>query len=181
MLDLALIVDIHRHESRTDHGLFGGFLQVEAILLRQQSREYPALALQLLERSLLGDLSILEDDDLFHVAKRAEAVRDHDNSASNNQFFQRVHHLIQGGGRFIQDQDGRIAQDGTGDGHTLALAPRQILALFAYFTIISAEIPDDGFVYVGLFRRLDHFIQGRTRLAYGNIFSHCTLKQHRVL
>ena len=90
-------------------------------------------------------------------------MRDHDNGAANNQFFQRVQHLglrfnVQGGGRLIKNQDGRITQDGAGDGHALALSARQILALLAYLTIVSAEVFDDGFVDVGLFRRLDHFI-----------------------
>src|SRR5260370_16987381 len=43
LLDLALIVDIHRHESRTAPRLFLGFLPVQPLLLPHHSPHSPPL------------------------------------------------------------------------------------------------------------------------------------------
>ena len=56
---------------------------------------------------------------------------------------------VQGGGRFVQDQDARVLQDGAGDGDALLLAAGELVAALA----------DDGVVAVG--QRGDVVVDGR--------------------
>ena len=97
-----------------------------------------------------------------------------------------MHHLglglnVQGRGGFIQDQDRGIAQNGTGNRHTLSLTAGQIFALLAYQPVISAQILQDTFMNVRLFRRLDNLLLACPWFSYSDVFADTPLKQHRVL
>ena len=88
---------------------------------------------------------------------------------------------VKGRGRFIKNQDWRVTKNSTSNRYALALSTRQILALFAYQAVVSAQIAQNHLVNVRLFRRLDNFVIIGSRFPYFDVFTDGALKQHRVL
>src|ERR1700693_4883782 len=76
--------------------------------------------------TLLDDLALIHDDDVVGVADGREAVRDHDAGSALSKSRHRLLDLDLGArvdtaGRLVQDQDGSIGQEGSGDGQQLLL------------------------------------------------------------
>jgi len=75
----------------------------------------------------LDDSSFVEDADEVGVFDGGEAVGDDDGGTVAHQFFEGVldesfRFGIEGGGGFVEDEDGGIAEDSAGDAESLALA-----------------------------------------------------------
>ncbi len=69
----------------------------------------------------------IEQQNAIGVAHRGEPVGDHQGGAVGGEFFQcflneRLALGIESAGRLVEQQDGRVTQDGAGDGDTLALS-----------------------------------------------------------
>ena len=87
-------------------------------------------------RALRDDAAVVHDDDAVGLQHRREPMRDDDRRAPLHQAIERGLHQslalgIERAGRFVEQQDRRIAQDGARDGDALALAagkPRAALA-----------------------------------------------------
>ena len=97
-----------------------------AILLFEQTGKHPAQALQFPVAPSLNNAPVAQDDDFIYVAECAEPVGNHDHCAPDDQGIHCTHHFdlsldIQGGCRFVQDQDRRITQDGARYGQPLPL------------------------------------------------------------
>ncbi len=76
---------------------------------------------QLLVCALLDDLAMVDDDHIIGIADGAEAVSDDETGTPFHQAQQRLLDTRLGagvnrGGRFVEDQDGGVCQDGAGDG-----------------------------------------------------------------
>ncbi len=76
---------------------------------------------------------------------------------------------VQRAGGLVQNQDGRVAQDGAGDGHALPLPAGQLHAAFADPRLIALRKGADKIVGVGLAGRLDHLRLRRARPAVGDV------------
>lgn len=73
------------------------------------------------------DAAFVENDDLVGACDGGEAVSDDEGGAALRDFLHGFLDFAFGigvdlAGGFVEDQDGRIAKDGAGDGNTLALA-----------------------------------------------------------
>ncbi len=95
---------------------------------------------------------------LVGIDNRAQAMGDHDGGAIFHQPRQRTLHMalafgVERRGRFVQQQDRRIAQHGAGDGDALALAARQFQAAFADARIVAVRQLHDEFVRRRVLRR----------------------------
>src|SRR5208283_5553937 len=71
--------------------------------------------------------AIREDQNAVHVAQSAETVGDDQAGAAGRQLVERLLHAafaegVERAGGFVEQQDGRVAQDGAGDSDALALA-----------------------------------------------------------
>ena len=95
-----------------------------------------------------NDATLLHHHDALRLLYGRQAVRNDQRRAATHQRLQRILDRalalrIQCRGRFVEQQDGRVAQDGAGDGDALALAARQA----------DAALAQEGAVAVG--QRLD--------------------------
>lgn len=88
---------------------------------------------QVVESALLGNAAAIKDDDAVRDAGVGQAVADEDGGAAGGEglepgvdavFGAGVH----GCGGFVEDQDGCVAVEGTGDGDALPLAAGQVVA-----------------------------------------------------
>ncbi len=70
--------------------------------------------------AVFDQLTTLEDENPVSVANGGEAMSDDDGRPSNSNLFQGSLDegfglVIDGGGGFVQDEDGRVFEDGPGD------------------------------------------------------------------
>ncbi|MNI60926.1 hypothetical protein D3C73_1161670 [compost metagenome] len=104
---------------------------------------------QLFMRSPLGDLPVLDDENGIRFPDRAEPVG---NDEAGPPLHQRPHRLldmqlsprINAASGFIQNQNRRIGQHGTGDRQQLPLALAQVAALSIQVRIVAVrKLPDE--------------------------------------
>src|SRR5712692_8601368 len=141
-LGFAVSIDRQRSKCRTHDRFFIGPICIIAVLLFEEGGKHTTLTLQFLEATLLNNTTALEYNDLIYIAQRAQAMRDHQYRASNNQLIQGVHDLgfsldIQARRRFIQDKDRRITQYRARNRQALALSTGKILSLFLHHSIVA--------------------------------------------
>ena len=84
----------------------------------------------------LGDAAMVHDDDARRLEHGGEPVRNYDRCASRQQPLERLLDRplafgIEGTRGFVEQQDGRVAEDGASDCDPLPLAARQACAAFA--------------------------------------------------
>ena len=96
-------------------------------LARDELSVEPALGEELLVRAAFGDAALVEDDDAVGVADGREAVGDDDGGALRLEAREGAAHRllvdrVQMRGRLVEDEDGRVLEDGPGDRDALALA-----------------------------------------------------------
>src|SRR5258708_831196 len=84
---------------------------------------------------------------------------------------------ISRGKRLVEHQDGRVAQQGTGDGEPLALAARELDALLADHRRVALRQGLDEVVYVGCARRVLELGVGRLRLAESDVLLDRAMEQ----
>ncbi len=89
-----------------------------------------------------GDLSLVQDDDLVGVADRGQAVRDGDRGAARADGVDGLLHGllglgVQGAGRLVKDEDGRVAQDRAGDGQALLLPAGEPVAALPHHRVVA--------------------------------------------
>ena len=97
--------------------------------LRDQPGEQPLVRHQLAERPALHDPPGIEHQDAVGVGDRGQPMRDDEGGAPGPQPVQRALDAglgldIERAGGLVEDQDGRILEDGARDGDALALAAR---------------------------------------------------------
>ncbi len=90
-----------------------------------------SLLQQFLVRALFDDLAVVDHHHVVGVADGAQAVGDDEAGASCHQAQQRfldarLGARVHAAGGFVQDQNGRVGQDGAGDGQQLALALAEV-------------------------------------------------------
>ena len=81
-------------------------------------------------RSLLNDVASMHYDDVVRISDRRQAVGNHNHGSAGRHVVQRLLHdllcrWVKSAGRFVEQEDVRVGDDGTGDGNALLLAPRE--------------------------------------------------------
>ena len=113
-----------------------------------------ALGEEFVEAALLDDAAFFEDEDVVHGAEGGEAVGDADDGAVFGEAVDGFLDFglglgIERGGGFVEDEDGRVADKGAGDGDALALAAGEALAAFAERRVVALREVLDEVVRVG--------------------------------
>ena len=101
--------------------------------------------------SLLGHLSVLNDNQLIGIAEGGESVGDHNGGLSTGENAEGVLNQlfgfgIHGRGGFVQNQDLGITENGAGDGDSLPLSARKILEAKADLGMVAVRELDDEIV-----------------------------------
>lgn len=101
-----------------------------------QGREMPVAGQEVGEGALLGDAAIVEDENSVGAAYGGEPMGDDKRGTPRHQRLQALHDArfgqhIQGGGRLIEDEDGRITEQCPGNGDAELFAGREGGAAFA--------------------------------------------------
>ena len=114
-------------------------------------------------RTLLGDASVVDDDDLVGVVHRGEPVGDDDRRAPLQQRVERILHQlfalgVECRGRLVEDQDLGIFQHRAGDRQPLPLAARQFHAAVADVGLVALVGLHDEVVGVGYLGRGDDLV-----------------------
>ena len=137
-------------------------------------------------RATVKDAALLHDDDLICFQNRRKAVCDGDdrfaggevvNGLLNDFFALRVER----GGGFIQQQDRRITQNGTGDGDALLLTAGEIAPAFTGDGIVAIADLLDEFMGMRFFGSGDDFRLGGIKAAIADVFTDGVVKQEGVL
>ena len=93
-------------------------------------------------RSPFNDPALLQHDDLVAVADRTKAMRDDDaGAAATAQIIvdDLFGYWIERAGRLVEDDDGRVGNEGPGDLDSLALAAAEIRAAFIDIAVIVSD------------------------------------------
>ena len=115
--------------------------------------------------ALFDDATVVEDDDVVGFEDGVEAVCDGNDGSTLHDaaggFFEQGFGLgVEAGGGFVEDEDGRVFEEGSGEGETLCLSAAETGSAFA----------DDGLVFGG--ERFDEVMQVRG-LGGGGYFGDC--------
>ena len=134
----------------------------------------------------LHDPAPLEHADAVGVPDGREPVGDGDRGAVARDVLQRPLNgrfglVVHGAGRLVEDQHGRVLQDGPGDRDPLALASRELLAALAHDRLVSAGEPQDEVVRFGQARRLFDLVVGRVPTPVDDVLAHRPMEQEDVL
>ena len=134
----------------------------------------------------LHNFALFQDKNLIDITQGTEAVRDHDHRAIHDQLVQRVHDLglglnVEGCSGLVEDQDGGVAQESTGNGNPLPLTTGEVLALLTYGGIVAFRQVYDGLVDIGFFGDFNDLLHAGSGLADGDVLANGTLKEDRVL
>jgi len=99
------------------------------------------------------DLAIDQNQDFVGVDHGGEAVGDDERGAVAGDVFQRLLDFafgvgVEGGGRLVEQKDGRVFQDRAGDGDALFLAAGELEAAFADGRLIAiGQFRDEGAIW----------------------------------
>ncbi len=146
----------------------------------------PALCQQVFMAADFFDPSILHGDNFVGVHDGGQPVRDNQCGSADHQFVQGIldqlfAFAVQRAGRFVQNQNARVAQKGAGDGEALLLAAGQFGSALPDFRVIAVRqgfnemmsIARDGCLH-------DLFIRS-AGAAIQNVVFDCAGKQNVVL
>jgi hypothetical protein len=121
-----------------------------------------------LEIAFFTESSRVEHDDAIGVSNGAETMGNCDHCPTGRKPVQRfldesLALIIECGSGLIEDEHGRVAQNGPGNGEALALAPRQRHASFTHEGAVALREIQDKFLGVGLACRGPQFGVRRLR------------------
>ncbi len=136
--------------------------------------------------AFLRDPALVEHQQPVQRTHRRKPVRDDQRSAADHQplhglLDQHFALAVETRCRFVQDQDGRIREEGAGNRHTLAFAPRQLDAALTHERFIALRQCRDEIVGAGLSCGPLDFRAGRARPGVRNVLRERAMEQHRLL
>ena len=113
----------------------------------------------------LLDALVGQNDNFIGVFDGGQAVGYDDGSPAHRQFLQSIlnEHLggvVQGGGRLVQNEDGRIFKKYPRDGNPLLLPAGQLDASLADVGVVPLFHRHNKVVDIGFFGRFDDFLVG---------------------
>ncbi len=104
--------------------------------------ETPLITDQLLMRAAGDEAAIFHDVDFCRISNGGETVGDDDGGASLHEAVEGELDLllrlaVEGGGGLVEQEDGCVFEERTGDGNPLALATRETAAVFADLGVVA--------------------------------------------
>ena len=144
------------------------------------------LGYQLFVCAALHDFSFVQHAYLVGMLDGAQAVGNGDGGSRGHQSFQCVLHQslalgVQRRGGLVENQNGRILQDGACDADALALTSRQAAAAVAHVRVVSVFHLHDELVGVGNAGGLLDFLLCGAVLSKGNVVAYGVVKQDSLL
>ena len=132
------------------------------------------------------DLTFMKYADFIGMADGRETVGNGDGRTILHQFFKRIlYHAfafgIEGGSRFVQDEDRRILQDGAGNANALALTAGELTAPVANHGVISLLACHDEIVCIGYLGSFHHLFHSGIFYPEGNVVEEGIIEQNRFL
>ena len=136
--------------------------------------------------ALLHDVPVLHHQDHVRIPDGGEAVGDHERGAVRAQgchglLDQHLRTGVHRGGGLVQDQQGGIGQEGTGDGDQLAFAGRDVRALVLDHRVIPVRQGVHEAVRVGGAGRGHDLLVRGVQPAVPDVLADGPTEQHRVL
>ena len=182
------------HEQNRRRGnLCGGFhfsllhtLQCQGVLGGVEVGIDAALCQQLGVTAALGDDTVGDGDDAVGVADGTQAVGDDQGGAAHGQIVEGpldlgLRHGVQGGGGFVQDQDGGILQEDSGDGYTLLLSAGQQSTALTDIGVKLVGHRHDIVIDLRPLGSLHHLFHGSAGAAVADILENGVGKQKHIL
>ena len=113
-------------------------------------------------------------------------MRDGDDSTVFHQTFESVHDQllrlgVERGGRFVEDEDRRVAQDRAGDADALALPAREGEAALAHHGVVAVRHLRDELIRIGHLRGRDNFRLRRVGPSISDVVTDRAEKEDGVL
>ena len=141
---------------------------------------------QLVVRADRRDAALLQHGNAIGAPYRREPVRDHHHGAALHQVGQRRLHQrlalrVERRGRLVQNQDGRVLEDGAGNGDALLLAAGKPKSFFADHGIVALRHVHNEIVRQCVARRLFHQRALRVRLAVSDVVVHRVVEEDGLL
>src|SRR5690349_2377370 len=139
-----------------------GQAELEAVELLVEARR----ANQLFVRSGLDDPPLIEDDDPVGPLDGRETVRDDEHGAPLEERLERLLHeklrfRIEARGRLVEEEDGRILEDGARDGEPLTFAAREAYAPVSDLRAVPlGHVEDEALRVRGAGRAVDRLLVG---------------------
>ncbi len=132
------------------------------------------------------ELSVFEDEDAVGVADGGEAVGDDDGGAPDDDLFEGALDegfglVIDGGGGFVEDQDGRVFEDSSCYRNALTLSAAEFLSTFADDGVVALWQSHDEVVGFGDLGGFDDLLVGGVEGAVGDILTHGSVEEENVL
>src|SRR4029077_15287798 len=130
----------------------------------------------------LADLAVLQHENHVRATNGGQAVGNDKRGAANHEIAERALHVhlrlgIQLRGGFIKNEDGRIFQNGAGDGDALALAAAEASAALADHGVVALRQFHDEIVRQGGFCGVDHALLGNILQAVADVVPRRIVKQ----
>ncbi len=137
-------------------------------------------------RPLLRHGALGHHRDAVRVAHRRQPVRDHQRRAPLRQFRERgldgaLRFRVERAGRLVEDQDGRVLEEGAGDGHALLLPAREQHPALAHHRVEALREPLDHRPQPRAPRRLGDLRVGGAEAAVGDVVAQRAGEQEHVL
>lgn len=130
--------------------------------------------------------SFIEHADFVGVLDGGKAVGDGNGGAGLHEPFERFLHEafafgVECRGGFVEDEDGRILEDGAGDGDALALSAGEAAAAVAHLGVVAFLAFHDEVVGIGDFRRFDDLLHRGVFHAEGNVVEETVVEEDGLL
>ncbi len=129
---------------------------------------------------------LIHHDDRIGAGHKREAVGDDDNRAATRDPAEMLlddglAFRVERAGCLIENQDGRVVDQGPGDGQPLALTAREIGGALLEHRRIAMRQALNELMRAGNLRHLDHLLQRGGRLGHGNVLTHGAAEQEILL
>ena len=139
-----------------------------------------------LVRALLHDLPVVNDENLIRLLDRCQPVCDGDDGFAAHQRRERLLDQmfvfgVDAGGGFVQDDDRRVLEDGTGNGDALPLTAGERAAALADNRVVAVRQRHDKVMAAGFLRRCDHLRLGGIRFAEQDVCANGVVEEIYVL
>ena len=146
----------------------------------------PVLRIELVGTPLLGHSAVSQHDDLVRARDGTHPVRDDQDrlaadQAGQRRLDERLVLDVQTGRRLVEQDDGRILEEGARNGNALALAARKGAAVFADVGVSLVRELFGKFVAVGKLCRREDLLIRRVLAAEADILQNGIVKQRDVL
>jgi len=135
---------------------------------------------------VLDNRAFVHDEDDIRAADGREAMSDHDGGLAFHQTIQGFEDEflrggVESGGRLVEHKDRRVADDGAGDGNTLALASGERHAALANNGVQALGQLLDELHGVGKLGGALDLLAGSIRLAVGDVLPEGPVEEHALL